>query len=149
MARSAARREEFPAKVGLGDVAASTKYYRVALPGDVGDIEWFWLVGLSEDGDGFSAKVSNPPDVIHNVSWAGQPIYFTKKNIGDWMYFQDGKIVGNVTACPALAHASAERDVQDAIWAGLRLGGLIAQSKRRPSRSRGPVRRCAAWRNNC
>ena len=24
------------------------------------------------------------------------------------MYLQDGKIVGNATACPALAHASAE-----------------------------------------
>jgi uncharacterized protein YegJ (DUF2314 family) len=35
-------------------------------------------------------------------------IHFTRKDIGDWMYLKDGKIIGDATACPALAHSSAE-----------------------------------------
>ncbi len=38
----------------------------------------------------------------------GEIIHFTKEDIGDWTYRQDGKIVGNATACPALMQASAE-----------------------------------------
>ncbi len=44
------------------------------------------------------------PRRSHNVTM-GQTIHFTRADIGDWMYFQNGKIIGNATACPALAHA--------------------------------------------
>jgi uncharacterized protein YegJ (DUF2314 family) len=70
-------------------------------------VEWFWANNLHAEGPGFSAKLSNDPEDLHNVSF-GQVIHFARQDIGDWMYFQNGKIVGNATACPALAHASAE-----------------------------------------
>jgi uncharacterized protein YegJ (DUF2314 family) len=59
------------------------------------------------DGAGFSGRLGNDPDELRNVAF-GQAIHFTREDIGDWMYRQDGKIIGNATACPALAHASAE-----------------------------------------
>ena len=74
-------------------------------------VEWFWVNNLHADDAGFSGRLANDPESLHNVS-LGQTIHFTKEDIGDWMYRQDGKIIGNATACAALAHASAEEQQQ-------------------------------------
>ena len=100
--------ERFTVKIGLVDTPAAPGY-AIIRPGAAaaGLVEWFWTSDLRAEGAGFSAKISNDPDDLRNVSF-GQTIHFTRADIGDWMYFQNGKIVGNATACPALAHASAE-----------------------------------------
>jgi uncharacterized protein YegJ (DUF2314 family) len=102
--------QRFSVKIGLSDTRADPGYAIVrpdkaaTMPGPV---EWFWVNTLRHDGAGFSGKIGNDADALHNVSF-GQTIHFAKEDIGDWMYFQNGKIVGNATACPALAHASAD-----------------------------------------
>jgi uncharacterized protein YegJ (DUF2314 family) len=98
--------ERFSLKIGLVDTPDAPGY-AVVRPGAPGAVEWFWTNNLSLDGAGFSATLANDPDMLHNVSF-GQVVRFTRQDIGDWMYWQDGKIVGNATACPALAHATAE-----------------------------------------
>ncbi len=97
--------ERFSVKIGLIDTPEAPGY-AVVRPGAPGAIEWFWTNHLSVDGAGFSARLGNDPDMLRNVAY-GQTIHFARGDIGDWMYWQDGKIVGNATACPALAHASA------------------------------------------
>ncbi len=62
---------------------------------------------LRVDGAGFAAEIGNDSETLRNVSF-GDTIHFTRLDIGDWMYFQNGKIIGNATACPALAHASVD-----------------------------------------
>jgi uncharacterized protein YegJ (DUF2314 family) len=101
------RSDGFAVKIGLGDVAGSTKDVALAIPGESDNVEWFWIVDLHDDGAGLSGRVSNDPETIHNVT-RGQTIRFEKKNIADWMYFVNVKMVGNATACPALAHAGEE-----------------------------------------
>jgi uncharacterized protein YegJ (DUF2314 family) len=98
--------ERFSIKIGLIDTPEAPGY-AVVRPGAPGAIEWFWTRDLRVAGAGFSARLANDPDRLHNVSY-GQTIHFARENIGDWMYWRDGRIVGNATACPALAHASAE-----------------------------------------
>jgi len=106
----------FTVKIGIQDTATPPGYSLVLPGAGEGDdkIEWFWTAGLSEEGSGFSALLSNEPETVHNVK-NGQMIHFERRHIGDWMYVQNGKIVGNATACPALAHASAaeRKDAMD------------------------------------
>jgi uncharacterized protein YegJ (DUF2314 family) len=100
--------ERFSVKIGLTD-ASGARGYAIVRPGAdaAGRVEWFWTNHLRTEASGFSGQIANDAEEIHNVAM-GLTIHFTRADIGDWMYFQDGKIVGNATACPALAHASAE-----------------------------------------
>ena len=101
--------QHFSVKIGLADAASAPGYIIVKPDADVvaGRVEWFWMNHVRAEAAGFSGQIANDADYIHNVAM-GQTIHFTRADIGDWMYLQDGKIVGNATACPALAHASAE-----------------------------------------
>lgn len=100
--------ERFAVKIGLTDAPGAPGYVIVRPDGPAtGQVEWFWASDLHAEGAGFSAQLSNDAENLRNVSF-GQTIHFMREDIGDWMYFQNGKIVGNATACPALAHASAE-----------------------------------------
>jgi len=99
--------EEFMVKVGLTD-SSKAPGYTVIRPGDTADtqVEFFWMGNLKEEGEGFSAQVANIVEYLRNVH-PHDTVHFKRSDIADWMYFRDGKIVGNATACPALAHASA------------------------------------------
>lgn len=104
--------EHFSVKIGLTD-AAGAPGYALVRPGSAAadPVEWFWTANLREEGADFSAQLANDPEDLHNVA-QGQTVRFSRQDIGDWMYVQNGKIVGNATACPALAHASAEERQQ-------------------------------------
>ncbi len=98
----------FTVKIGLIDTSEPPGYAVVRPDSPATHIvEWFWVTDLRVDGAGFSGRLGNSPDGLRNVAF-GQAIHFTREDIGDWMYRQDGKIIGNATACPALAHATAE-----------------------------------------
>jgi uncharacterized protein YegJ (DUF2314 family) len=98
----------FSVKIGLMDAPGAPGYAIVRPDTSApGRVEYFWTHGLRAEGAGFSAQIGNEAEVLHNVSF-GQTVHFARQDIGDWMYVQDAKIIGNATACPALAHASAE-----------------------------------------
>ena len=102
--------ERFSVKIGLMATPDAPGYAIVRPDADTDTthrVEWFWANHLLVEGADFSAQIANDPEWLHNIS-LGQVIHFKREDIGDWMYFQNGKIVGNATACPALAHASAE-----------------------------------------
>jgi uncharacterized protein YegJ (DUF2314 family) len=100
--------EGFSVKIGLRDTPGDPGYAIVQpLADPPGPVEWFWTRNLRTEGDGFVAEINNDAEDLHNIS-AGQTIHFVRADIGDWMYQQNGKIIGNATACPALAHATPE-----------------------------------------
>jgi uncharacterized protein YegJ (DUF2314 family) len=102
--------DRFAVKIGLMDAPGLPGYVIVPPVEDAvanGRIEWFWVIDLHSEGASFSGRIGNDPEWLRNVS-GGQTIHFTRQDIGDWMYMQNGKIVGNATACPALAYDSAE-----------------------------------------
>ena len=105
----------FSVKLGLID----TKYrpgFAIVRPDQPTDaeIEWFWINLVRETGGVYEGTIGNDPESIHNVR-LGQTIRFVRDDIGDWMYFRAGHIVGNATICPALAHApeADRREMRD------------------------------------
>ena len=111
---------DFSVKIGLKDIANAPGYALVhpgaREPGH--EVEWFWTQSLRVDGSGFVAKIDNDPDTIKNVR-AGQTIHFARQDIGDWMYMKNGKIVGNATMCPTMAHDSTANRLQMKIQLGV------------------------------
>ena len=98
----------FAVKLGLADAQDSTGFTLVRPDSEAtAFVEWFWCGELQGDGERFTARIHNEPDSLRNVRY-GQVVRFTQADIGDWMYWRDGKIVGNATECPALAHASMQ-----------------------------------------
>jgi len=98
----------FAVKLGLADAQGANGFTVVRPDSEpTAFVEWFWCGELQGDGERFMARVHNEPDSLHNVRY-GQLVSFVRADIGDWMYWRDGKMVGNATACPALAHASAQ-----------------------------------------
>lgn len=87
-----------------------TRLYAVKLRiTDGGNVEYFWANNLKRDGDRFSAQINNTPRSVRNVKM-GQVMQFTRGEIYDWMYVDDGKrrMMGNFTACALLTRAKPE-----------------------------------------
>ena len=88
----------FAVKLGLVDVADG-RGFAVVRP-DVemtALVEWFWCGDLAGDGERFTARVGAEPEALRNVRY-GQIIAFTRADVGDWMYWRNGKIVGSAAA---------------------------------------------------
>ncbi|MBP1848960.1 DUF2314 domain-containing protein [Rhizobium halophytocola] len=73
----------------------------VTVGGEPRNAEYFWLIDVEPEGDGFSATLANEPEVVRNVR-NGQKISFKKDDIYDWTYMDNGKLVGNYSACAIL-----------------------------------------------
>jgi uncharacterized protein YegJ (DUF2314 family) len=101
--KDAKDKDRFFVKIGIEDAGDS---YAIVPSNKFGTSngEFFWLAGLKQDGDRYTASINNEPVSIRNVS-NGQTIAFGKNDIADWMYMEDGKMNGNFTACPALKNA--------------------------------------------
>ena len=63
---------------------------------DGADTEFMWLAPVRYDGKSFHGSVSNVPRTVKNVR-EGQPAVVLATEIGDWMYLEDGKVVGGHT----------------------------------------------------
>ncbi len=116
--------ERFVVKIGLVDAPGAPGYAIVRPDAPLAaPVEWFWATDLRVHGVDFSARLGNDPERLRNVT-RGQIVHFTRQDIGDWMYRRYGKIVGNATACPALAHTSAEERRQMKEQYGLDCGSI-------------------------
>lgn len=65
-------------------------------------VEWFWIRDFVREGSRFRGAIDNTPRVVRTVQ-NGQQIAFQRADIGDWMYLQDGRMMGNYTACALIA----------------------------------------------
>jgi uncharacterized protein YegJ (DUF2314 family) len=96
---------DYSVKVGLKDGPAPGGF-SIGRAGEA-DNEFFWIVDVRSTASGFSGEIGNEPDLVKNVG-LGQTISFEKSDIVDWLYFENGKMKGNYTACPALLHGPKE-----------------------------------------
>ncbi len=60
--------------------------------------EHFWVIPFKEVGKGFVGILANEPKVIKSVEH-GQEIEFSRSDITDWGYTQNGKQFGSYTIC--------------------------------------------------
>lgn len=98
-------------KQAIADAQASVSQFRAALenpgPGQTnfmikyaakdGDTtEHLWVTPVRADGGRFVGTVGNEPQHVSNVS-AGQEVTIPAREIVDWMYVEEGKLVGGYT----------------------------------------------------
>lgn len=58
--------------------------------------EHFWLSDVEFRDGRFYGNIANDPQLVHNVSF-GQATSVAPGEISDWMYVEDGKLVGGYT----------------------------------------------------
>ena len=75
---------------------------KVMMPYSEKDVEHIWVGDIELKDDKINATVGNTPKNVTYVKF-GQRIEFEQDQISDWMYYRDGKIVGNFTKRPLLA----------------------------------------------
>jgi uncharacterized protein YegJ (DUF2314 family) len=78
--------EGFSVKIGIRDGSGA---------------EYFWIFPFEEKNGRVTGKINNTPRSTRKVKM-GQAIEFTHGEIVDWLYFEDGKMKGNYTACALL-----------------------------------------------
>jgi len=88
----------FSVKIGIVDQGSG---FALTKDTSVNAVEFFWILKIVPSGDGFTGVLADTPETVKNIS-AGQSLRFKKSDIFDWMYFDNGKMVGNFTACPVL-----------------------------------------------
>ena len=74
-------------------------------------VEHIWLKDVSFDGKLFHGKVDNAPVDIKGVR-LGQEVSVSPNEISDWMYVQDGRLVGGYTICAMCENMSPEEKQQ-------------------------------------
>jgi uncharacterized protein YegJ (DUF2314 family) len=70
--------------------------------------EFLWLRPFSRDGERFVGRVVNQPRDIANLKY-GDRLAFELKDIADWSYVEDGRMIGNYTACVLIAREPPEQ----------------------------------------
>src|SRR5262245_25919172 len=77
----------------------SIKGFAVKVPipyGRGNDAEFFWISPFEERDGKFRGRINNEPRLAQSVK-NGQIISFLENDIVDWLYHEDGKMVGNFT----------------------------------------------------
>ena len=63
---------------------------------DKGKAEHFWAVNVERKKGKIFGTINNDPEIVHNVK-IGDRIPIPDDDISDWLYMQNGKMVGNYT----------------------------------------------------
>jgi uncharacterized protein YegJ (DUF2314 family) len=63
---------------------------------DNGQTEHFWAVNVERKDTKIFGTINNDPEIIRNVK-IGDRIPIPEDDISDWLYMQNGKMVGNYT----------------------------------------------------
>lgn len=72
--------------------------------------EYFWLIQIERKDGKVSGTINNDSDTVKKVKY-GDRISFEEKDIADWLYLRDGKMVGNYTVRPLFKKMTA-KDVE-------------------------------------
>jgi uncharacterized protein YegJ (DUF2314 family) len=83
--------------------------YAVKIPLREGNItEYFWISPFVERNGNFIGILNNTPRSVSKYK-AGQKITFHESDVVDWMYREEGKMVGNFTVCALLKSAPPDQ----------------------------------------
>ena len=76
--------------------AAQTFFSIKAKFTDGDEVEHIWLESVTYDGKKLQGKIGNEPLYIKNIS-LGDAVSVMPKDISDWMFVENGKLVGGFT----------------------------------------------------
>jgi uncharacterized protein YegJ (DUF2314 family) len=74
---------------------------------DGNDVEHLWIGDLSYDGQNFHGRINNRPVDVHNVR-LGQPVTVSPREVSDWMFVKNGKLMGGYTTRVLYARLSPQ-----------------------------------------
>ena len=81
----------------LQDPGASQTFFSIkAKFTDGNEVEHIWLENVTYDGKKFQGKIGNEPLHLRNIS-LGDEVSVIPKDISDWMFVENGKLVGGFT----------------------------------------------------
>lgn len=63
---------------------------------DGDNVEHLWINDVTYDGQSFHGKINNNPIDVKNVR-LGQSVTVAPKDVTDWMFVKDGKLIGGYT----------------------------------------------------
>jgi len=95
---------------------------KVGIPTDGDGKEYFWISPFEPRGGKYSGRINNTPRAAKTVKF-GQVIEFSQDEIVDWLYAENGKMIGNFTACALL-----KREPPDQVEAMKKQYGLSCDS---------------------
>lgn len=72
-----------------------------------GSTEYFWISRFTESNGRLVGRIDNNPRMVDNVK-IGQLISFKKTDVVDWLYRENGKMIGNYTGCVLIKHEPPE-----------------------------------------
>lgn len=70
---------------------------KIGIP-DRDEMEYFWISQFTQTNGRIVGRLANTPRIVRNVR-EGERISFKETDIVDWLYRENGKMVGNFTAC--------------------------------------------------
>lgn len=87
-----------------------TSKYAVKIPlTDGTNTEVFWVNHVMRSGDGrFVGRIDNKPESVKSVK-LGQTLNFSRDQIVDWMYVDNGRMVGNFSICVLLNETTSPK----------------------------------------
>jgi len=75
---------------------------KIGIPyGNRNDAEFFWISPFEPRSDKYVGRINNTPRLAKTVKF-GQVVEFAETEIVDWLYLEDGKMIGNYTTCALL-----------------------------------------------
>jgi uncharacterized protein YegJ (DUF2314 family) len=92
--------KEFLALVREPRSSITTYAVKIGIP-DRGEREYFWISRFSQQGGLLIGRIDNTPRLVSNVR-EGERISFKENDVVDWLYRENGNMVGNFTACALL-----------------------------------------------
>ena len=82
----------------LSSPQTNQQYFLVKGRFTAGDVvEHIWVADVTFDGKVFRGVIANDPESIPNLAFK-QPVDVSLAQVSDWMYVQDGKLVGGYTS---------------------------------------------------
>ncbi len=82
--------------------------YQVSVKVPIADgdkVEHFWLKDVTYQDGSFNGIIDNDPEIVTNIA-IGRKVNVRKEAISDWLYIQNGKMIGNYTLRVALKKMS-------------------------------------------
>jgi uncharacterized protein YegJ (DUF2314 family) len=70
--------------------------------------EYFWINPFHEENGRLVGTIDNTPRMVRNVK-LGQIISFKQSDVVDWLYRENGRMVGNYTACALIKRETPSR----------------------------------------
>lgn len=102
--------EQFVARLGRPVSDADFVSVKIGLPTSDGSREHMWCDNVKLSGGTFTANIANEP--VDSRYKLGQKVSTAKGEISDWMYVENGKLVGGYTLRHMVSQMSASEREQ-------------------------------------